>query len=75
MTRHYSALTKECKKKKPNPAVLNLYLNKEFASRRKWLRTTDAQTRCHDLVEKYPCFKDHVEVMYCLIVENNLCCF
>ena len=62
MRRHYNALIKETEKKKPNPAVVNSYLNKEFSARRSWLQGVSAGERVEKLLDVYPCFKDHVEV-------------
>ena len=62
MSRHHSALMKEMEKTKPSPVVVNFYLNKEFQSRRNWLRCTPAEYRCEKFFSTYPCFKDHVEV-------------
>ena len=63
MERHYSSLIKEVEKKKPNPVVVNLYLKKEFSDRRKWLKSVALEERVQQLLRKYPCFKDHVEVI------------
>ena len=66
MRRHYSALIKETERKKPNKAVVNSYLNKEFSARRNWLQGVSAGERVEKLLNAYPCFKDHVEVSsYC----------
>ncbi|XP_071949134.1 uncharacterized protein [Antedon mediterranea] len=63
MERHYNALFKECGKSKPSVAIINSYLNKEFVARRAWLTETSAESRCSQLLTKYPCFKDHVEII------------
>eukprot|EP00112_Aurelia_sp_Birch-Aquarium-sp1_P023159 Seg679.17 transcript_id=Seg679.17/GoldUCD/mRNA.D3Y31 product="hypothetical protein" protein_id=Seg679.17/GoldUCD/D3Y31 len=63
MAHHYRSLKKEMTKKKPNEDVINSYLNKEFVARRNWARTIPAEHRCRKIVEVYPCFKDHVEVI------------
>ena len=62
MLRHYANLQKEMAKKKPNEDVINSYLNMEFAARRDWLTDQPAGQRVEQLIEAYPCFKDHVEV-------------
>lgn len=62
MSRHYNALIKELRKSKPNVLVVNTYLNKEFLSRRNWLRITPADYRCEKFCKIYTCFKNHVEV-------------
>jgi hypothetical protein len=59
--RHYSALEKEQKKGKPNPLVINKYLN-EFASRRQLIQETAKDERPHIILELYPCFKHPNEV-------------
>ena len=43
MSFHHIALMKEKEKTKPSPVVINFYLNKEFQSRRNWLRCTPAE--------------------------------
>ena len=63
MARHYNALKREMEKKNPNEDVVNFYLNKEFPSRREWLKEIGAEERAVKLLEEYPCFKDHVEVI------------
>lgn len=63
MERHLKALQKEMGKKKPNVDVVNIYLNKEFSARRKWLQDIPAAERCTELLDMYPCFTDHVEVI------------
>ena len=60
--RHYSALEKEQKKGKPNPLVINKYLNLEFASRRQLIQETAKDERPHIILELYPCFKHPNEV-------------
>ena len=62
MKRHYKLLEKEMKKKNPNRQIVNMYLNKEFDTRRKWLESIPAEERCKQLLEFYPCFTDHIEV-------------
>ena len=73
MRRHYNALIKETEKKKPNPAVVNSYLNKEFSTRRSWLEGVSAGERVEKLLDVYPCFKDHVEVCTYTDVGNIHC--
>ena len=63
MARHYNALKREMEKKSPNEDVVNFYLNKEFPSRREWLKEIGAEERAVKLLEEYPCFEDHVEVL------------
>ena len=63
MARHYNALKREMEKKNPNEDVVNFYLNKEFPSRREWLKEIGAEERAVKLLEEYPCFEDHVEVL------------
>ena len=64
MARMYSNLKNELKKNKPIATVVNMYLNKEFASRRKWLQSTNFDSRSVMFIEAYPCFKNHVEVIF-----------
>lgn len=63
MKRHYNGLKKEIEKKRSNPTVINAYLNKEFDSRRTWIKNLAASERVKKLMQSYPCFKDHVEVV------------
>ncbi|XP_028393181.1 uncharacterized protein LOC114522354 [Dendronephthya gigantea] len=63
MKRHYAALMKEVEKKKPNVAVVNSYLNKEYSARRSWLQAMSAGERVEKLMDVYPCFKDHIEII------------
>lgn len=62
MERHYNGLWKESQKKKPNVDVVNSFLNKEYSSRRVWLEDVPPAERVEQLMKKYPCFHDHVEV-------------
>ena len=62
MVRHYDYLLKESLKKNPSYKVTNVYLNKEYGNRRKWILGLDATTRCAETIDKYPCFKNHVHV-------------
>ena len=62
MARHFQAIQKEMSKGRPNTQVINVYLDKEFNTRREWLTMIPAEERCKELLEVYPCFKDHVEV-------------
>lgn len=71
MERHYMGLSKELEKKKPNPAIINSFLNKEFSTRRVWLTDLSPGDRLEKLMEKYPCFQDHVEVIVFLIAKNG----
>lgn len=64
MERHLKAIKREMAKKNPNAKVVNVYLDKEFHSRRSWLQNIPAAGRCGNLLDVYPCFKDHVEVQY-----------
>jgi hypothetical protein len=62
LKRHYRLLEKEMKKKKPDKTIVNIYLNKEFSTRRDWLQKIPAEKRCQMVLDFYPCFADHVEV-------------
>ena len=62
MSRFYESLIKERKKAKPNSSIVNMYLNKEFISRRNWLECTPAEYRVEKFLETYPCFQNHAEV-------------
>ncbi|XP_028414921.1 uncharacterized protein LOC114538008 [Dendronephthya gigantea] len=61
--RHYSALEREQRKCKPNPKVINKYLNLEFSSRRQLIQETKKDERPSKILELYPCFKDPNEVV------------
>jgi hypothetical protein len=60
--RHYTALNKEQKKRKPNKSVINIYLNAEFVSRRQCFETTPKEGRPRKVLDDYPCLKDPYEV-------------
>ena len=42
-----------------------MYLNKEFQRRRNWVcsTTSHGNIRCQEMFKRYPCFKNHVEVL------------
>jgi hypothetical protein len=61
-------LSKELEKKKRNPAIINSFLNKEFSARRAWLTKLSPGERVEKLMEKYPCFQDHVEVSIVFVI-------
>ena len=65
MERHSNALKKELAKRQPNSTVVKFYLDKEFDTRREWLKDIPADNRCQELLARYPCFKDHLEVCGC----------
>ncbi|CAB4006224.1 zinc finger BED domain-containing 4-like [Paramuricea clavata] len=60
---NYSALEKEQKKGKPNPLVINKYLNLEFASRRQLIQETAKDEKPRIILELYPRFKHPHEMM------------
>ena len=63
-------IAKQQKKNKLSDAdrkTLNFYLNKELPSRRNWIRATNANERIDEIINKYPVFKDHVEVILLII--------
>ena len=69
--RHYASLNKEQRKSKPNKAVVNKYLNVEFASRKERLQAARKEDRPRFINDTYPCFKDPSEV--CTVV--SICTF
>ena len=64
MKQHYKLLDREMNKKKPNVEIINSYPDKQFNTRREWLKIIPAEERCHKILKDYPCFTDHVEVQY-----------
>ena len=69
--RHYMALQKEQIKGKPNPVVINKFLNLDFNSiqfnsRRELLKETIKENRHIILLERYPCLKNTNEVKWTL---------
>ncbi len=60
--RHYKALMKEQSKSKPNPAVINKYLNLDFEARRKIIREIKQEHRPEEILLLYPCFVNPNEV-------------
>ena len=64
MERHFKALQKEMNKTCSNLDVVSVYLDKQYSARRSWLLLIPAEDRCQKLLAKYPCFKDHLEVIF-----------
>ena len=71
MERHKNGLWKETQKKKPNVDVVNSFLNKDYSSRRVWLEYVSPAERV-ELMKKYPCFHDHVEVNIAFVITKYI---